>query len=84
VDESLQPVWDQLVEEGLVGMRLLGRHLLDTGQLRAGITIDEVADLLWNYLSIDHYERLVMLREWTLENYRQWLTQAIIDALTTS
>jgi hypothetical protein len=83
VDESLQPVWDQLVEEGLVGMRLLGRHLLDTGQLRAGITIDEVADLLWNYLSIDHYERLVMLREWTLENYRQWLTQAIIDALTT-
>jgi hypothetical protein len=84
VDDSLQPVWDQLVEEGLVGMRLLGRHLLDTGQLRAGITIDEVADLLWNYLSIDHYERLVMLREWTLENYRQWLTQAIIDALTTS
>jgi AcrR family transcriptional regulator len=83
VDDSLQPVWDQLVEEGLVGMRLLGRHLLDTGQLRAGITIDEVADLLWNYLSIDHYERLVMLREWTLENYRQWLTQAIIDALTT-
>jgi hypothetical protein len=76
-------VWDQLVEEGLVGMRLLGRHLLDTGQLRAGITIDEVADLLWNYLSIDHYERLVMLREWTLENYRQWLTQAIIAALTT-
>ena len=54
VDESLQPVWDELQHEGLTGMRLLGQHLLDTGQLRPGIAIDEVTDLLWNYLAIDH------------------------------
>ncbi len=82
VDESLQPVWDELVEEGLTGMRLLGQQLLDTGQLRPRVTLDEVADLLWNYLSIDHYERLVMLRGWSIDRYRQWLTCAIIDALT--
>ncbi len=82
VDESLQPVWDQLQQEGLTGMRMLGQHLLDTGQLRPGISIDEVTDLLWNYLAIDHYERLVMLRGWTTTKYGQWLTRAITDALT--
>jgi AcrR family transcriptional regulator len=82
VDESLQPVWDQLLQEGLTGMRLLGEQLLDTGQLRPGIRIDEVTDLLWNYLAIDHYERLVMLRGWTNNLYSAWLTRAINDALS--
>ena len=37
-----------------------GRHLLETGQLRDGIDLGEVRDVLWNYLAIDHYERLVL------------------------
>jgi AcrR family transcriptional regulator len=81
VDESLQPVWDQLVEEGLTGMRMLGRRLLDTGQLRAGLDLDEVTDLLWNYLAIDHYERLVLTRGWSTARYGEWLTRAITTAL---
>src|SRR5664279_5618043 len=32
VDDSLAPVWATLNEEGLVGMTMLGRHLLDSGQ----------------------------------------------------
>lgn len=82
VDESLQPVWDQLLQEGLTGMRLLGQQLLETGQLRPGIQLDEVTDLLWNYLAIDHYERLVMLRGWTINQYGKWLTRAIDAALS--
>jgi AcrR family transcriptional regulator len=81
-DDSLQPVWDQLQDEGLTGMRLLGRQLLDTGQLRQGITVDEVTDVLWNYLAIDQYERLVMLRGWSAARYGEWLTRAIIDGLS--
>jgi AcrR family transcriptional regulator len=81
VDESLQPVWDQLLAEGLAGMRLLGRDLLGTGQLRDGVDLDEVTDTLWNYLAIDHYERLVMLRGWTTDRFQEWLTRAITDAL---
>ena len=81
VDESLQPVWDQLVQEGLTGMRMLGRRLLDTGQLRAGLDLDEVTDLLWNYLAIDHYERLVLTRGWSTARYQEWLTRAITTAL---
>jgi AcrR family transcriptional regulator len=48
VDEALSAVWATLSRQGLTGMTLLGRHLLDTGQLRVGISLDEVRDVLWN------------------------------------
>jgi AcrR family transcriptional regulator len=81
VDDSLAPVWAKLNDEGLAGMTMLGRHLLGTGQLRAGIDLNEVRDVLWNYLAIDHYERLVLTQRWPLERYSQWLARAITSAL---
>jgi AcrR family transcriptional regulator len=81
VDDSLAPVWAKLQDEGLTGMTTLGRHLLETGQLRAGIGLDEARDLLWNYLAIDHYERLVLTQGWALERYARWLRDAITSAL---
>ena len=38
-------------------------------------------DVLWNYLAIDHYERLVLFRGWSLERYSRWLAEAITSAL---
>ena len=81
VDDALAPVWATLNEEGLVGMTMLGRHLRDTGQLRDGIDLDEVRDVLWNYLAIDTYERLVLSRGWPLEKYSHWLAHAIAGAI---
>ena len=81
VDDSLAPVWAKLIDEGLVGMTMLGRHLLDSGQLRDGIALTEVRDLLWNYLAIDHYERLVLAQGWPLDRYSQWLARAITGAI---
>jgi hypothetical protein len=63
------------------GMTMLGRHLLETGQLRDGIELDEVRDVLWNYLAIDIYERLVLTQDWPLERYSQWLAHAITSAI---
>jgi hypothetical protein len=62
-------------------MTLLGRHPLESGQLRDGIDLDEVRDVLWNYLAIDHYERLVLSLGWSLERYSCWLANAITSAL---
>jgi hypothetical protein len=59
----------------------LGRQLLETGQLRDGISLDEVRDVLWNYLAIDAYERLVLTQGWPLERYSAWLAHAISTAL---
>ncbi len=81
VDDSLAPVWATLNEEGLAGMTMLGRHLLDTGQLRGGIGPDEVRDVLWNYLAIDTYERLVITQGWPLDRYSVWLAHAITSAI---
>jgi AcrR family transcriptional regulator len=84
VDESLIPVWDKTSEEGLTGMTALGRMLLGTGRLRPGIELDEVRDVLWNYLSIDAYERLVMERGWSLDRYARWLGEALIAGLVSA
>jgi AcrR family transcriptional regulator len=81
VDDSLAPIWAKLNDEGLLGMTMLGRHLLDTGRLRDGIDLDEVRDVLWNYLAIDHYERLVLAQGWPLERYARWLTHAMTSAI---
>lgn len=81
VDDSLGPVWGKLTDEGLTGMTMLGRHLLETGQLRDGIGLDEVRDVLWNYLAIDAYERLVLTQGWPPERYSAWLAHALTSAL---
>jgi AcrR family transcriptional regulator len=81
VDDSLAPIWEKVHDEGLAGMTVLGRHLLETGQLRDGIDLDGVRDVLWNYLAIDHYERLVLSRGWSLGRYSRWLAEAITAAL---
>jgi AcrR family transcriptional regulator len=81
VDDSLHPIWAKLNDEGLTGTTMLGRHLLQTGQLRDGIELDEVRDVLWNYLAIDTYERLVLTQGWPLERYSRWLARAITGAI---
>ena len=81
VDDSLGPTWAELTNEGLIGMTMLGGHLLSTGQLRDGIDVDEVRDVLWNYLAIDNYERLVLCQGWPLQRYAHWLARAIISAI---
>jgi AcrR family transcriptional regulator len=81
VDDSLVPIWAKLNDEGLVGMTMLGRHLLDSGQLRDDIDLDEIRDVLWTYLAIDHYERLVLNQGWPLERYTHWLSRAITNAI---
>lgn len=81
VDDSLIPIWEKLTDEGMVGMTMLGGHLRQTGQLRDGIDLEEVRDVLWNYLAIDTYERLVLHQHWPPEKYAQWLTDAITNTI---
>src|SRR5215813_15674289 len=80
VDDSLAPVWAKLTDEGQAGMTMLGRHLLATGQLREGIDLAEVRDVLWNYLQIDAYERLVLTQGWPRHKYEPWLAHAVASA----
>ena len=80
-DETLRETWQTLLDERLTGMTMFGRHLLETGGLRPGITLDEVADVLWTYISVEFYELLVLLRGWPPERYTDLVANAITDAL---
>jgi AcrR family transcriptional regulator len=80
-DETLAAVWQQLLTERLNGMTLLGRHVLETGQLRDGIELSEVRDVLWTYTAVELYELLVLERGWPVERYAQWIGHAIVAAL---
>lgn len=83
-DDTLEEVWQKLLDERLTGMGMLARHLLDTGQLRAGLDHTEVRDLLWTYIAVEQYELLVLQRQWSLDRYTSWLTHAITTALCPS
>ncbi|MEV5960939.1 helix-turn-helix domain-containing protein [Kribbella sp. NPDC051952] len=76
-DETLRETWQTLLDERLTGMTMFGRHLLETGDLRPGITLDEVADVLWTCISVELYELLVMIRGWTTERYAAFVATVI-------
>ncbi|TCC11976.1 TetR/AcrR family transcriptional regulator [Kribbella soli] len=80
-DETLRETWQTLLDERLIGMTMFGRHLLETGDLRPGITVDEVADVLWTYISVELYELLVLLRDWSPERYGDHVATAITTAI---
>lgn len=81
MDDSLDPVWQQLSEEGSAAATMVGAHLMATGQLRDDIELDEVRDVLWNYLMINTYEALVLERGWALDRYADWLARTVIASL---
>ncbi len=80
-DETLDEVWQKLLDERLTGMGMLGRHLLESGQLRQGIEAEEVRDVLWTYIAVELYELLVLQRRWSLDRYAAWITRGITGAI---
>jgi AcrR family transcriptional regulator len=80
-DDSLGEVWQHLLAERLTGMTMLATHLHDSGQLRPGLGVDEVRDVLWAYIAVEQYELLVLGRGWPLDRYRAWLVRAITAAV---
>jgi AcrR family transcriptional regulator len=80
-DEALAALWRQLLAERLTGMTMLGRHLAESGQLRKGIELDEVRDVLWTYTAVELYELLALERGWSLDRYAEWIAAAVAAAL---
>jgi AcrR family transcriptional regulator len=80
-DQTLAALWRQLLAERLTGMTILGGHLIESGQLREGIELDEVRDVLWTYTAVELYELLIVERGWPLNRYADWIGQAITAAL---
>lgn len=75
-DEGLAAMWSEISERRATNMRDFARDLASTGQLRADLTLDEVADIVFATNSPEMYLLLVKERRWTVERFERWLLDA--------
>lgn len=80
-DPDAAAVWDEMVQERLIGMTELARHLHEGGHLRPGVSLDEARDVLWTYNSVELFDLLVLQRGWDPDRYGRWVAEAMIRAL---
>ncbi len=80
-DETLRETWQTLLDERLTGMTMFARHLVGTGDLRPGLEVEEVADILWTYIAVELYELLVVIRGWSPQQYGEFVTAGLVGSL---
>jgi AcrR family transcriptional regulator len=73
---ELGELWSQVADRRARNMRELATDLAATGELRAGLTLDEVADVLWSMNAAEYYILLVHDRGWSPRRFGQWLAEA--------
>jgi AcrR family transcriptional regulator len=72
-EPEARAVWHEIDERRAANMRKLTRNLHAAGALRAGLTIDEAADVVWTTASSDVYALLTVQRHWTPQRFEHWL-----------
>jgi AcrR family transcriptional regulator len=80
-DPEAAALLDEMNDDRLRRMADNARRLRATGDVRAGLGVDKVADILWTYSSQELYEMLVLQRGWSLRRYGRFLTEAMSAAL---
>ena len=65
---------DEIASRRAKNMRLLAQDLLDTGDLRAELDVEEIADVVWSMNSAEFYYLLVHERGWAPAKFQRWLT----------
>jgi AcrR family transcriptional regulator len=73
---ELAGIRDEISERRAANMRLFAQDLLDTGDLRAGLGVDEIADVVWSMNSAEYFTLLVRERGWDRDRFAAWLADA--------
>jgi AcrR family transcriptional regulator len=81
VDPELAALRRDLATGRLRDSHLVASVLATNGVLKPDVTVDRAADLLWALVSAELYRMLAVDRGWTPDDYEQWLTSTLIDAL---
>ncbi|MFD4688976.1 TetR/AcrR family transcriptional regulator [Streptomyces sp. NPDC058463] len=76
-------VWRGIARRRADNMRLLAQDLAATGQLRRGLDLEEVADVIWATNSPEFYCLLVEDRGWPPERFERWLADGWCRLLLT-
>jgi AcrR family transcriptional regulator len=83
LDPGLAALWHEISERRAANMRLLAADLLKTGQVKKGLPLQKVADIIWSTGSPEFYLLLVNERDWTLDAFARWLGDSWIELLLT-
>lgn len=75
-DGELAALWMAIGERRARNMRLLAGDLIATGKVRAEVSLDEMADVIWATNGTEFYLLLVEARGWEPERYERWLADA--------
>ena len=73
---EIAELWREITERRARNMRLFASDLLATGEVRRGLDVKRVADVVWATNSSELYSLLVDERGWSSEEYRAWLLDA--------
>jgi len=75
-EPEAQQVWREISERRADNMRKLVRDIRGSGRLRAGLSVDQAADVVWAMNSSELYVLLTVERGWSSRRYASWLADA--------
>jgi AcrR family transcriptional regulator len=75
-DNECATLWREISDRRAGNMRLLAVDLRATGQLRADLSDDEVADIIWSMNAAEYWSLLVRQRGWTPQRFTTFLVDA--------
>lgn len=75
-EPEAKQVWREISDRRAANMCQLVQDLDATGGLRAGLSIDEAADIIWATNSSELYVLLTIERGWPPDRYERWLAEA--------
>jgi AcrR family transcriptional regulator len=80
-DPEIRALMHDTAERRYRDQHQLATSLHRQGHLRSGLSARRAADIIWTLASERTYLALVSDRNWRIRDYRDWLTQQLIDAL---
>jgi AcrR family transcriptional regulator len=80
-DPEIAQVWRTLQDQRRYGMGEAARTFAEAGILRAGLDVDQAADLLWFFSGPWAYRALVAGRGWSPDNFEVWVSETLVTQL---
>jgi AcrR family transcriptional regulator len=81
LDPGLNDLLREMDDDRYVRMTENARYLEQAGHLRAGVTVEAAADLMWSVTSPEMYELLVVRRGWSLERWADYIYNTVTGLL---
>jgi TetR/AcrR family transcriptional regulator of autoinduction and epiphytic fitness len=80
-DPDAAQIWRKNLDDRRRGMLGFAADLAATGEIRPGLELDRIADVLWLAMDVRNYDWLVRQRRWSPEQYQRWYADTVAGAL---